>query len=39
MNNYTEEVNLNNNVNQDWESLKSVTHKTSAETLGKRRRK
>jgi hypothetical protein len=37
-NNYTEEVNLNNNVNIDWESLKSVIHKTAAETLGKRRK-
>jgi hypothetical protein len=35
INKHTEEVNLNNNVSQDWENLKSVIHKTAAETLGK----
>jgi hypothetical protein len=40
MNKYIEEVNLNNNINEVWENLKSsVIHKTATETLGERKKR
>lgn len=37
MSKYIRKVNLNNNVNQDWENLKSVTHIIAIKSLGKKR--